>query len=62
LENSLGGLPFLSGLLAPEMTLLCNYAASFVTAANGHGGTLIAEASQMAQQGLLTQPHAGAKR
>ena len=41
------------------ITLLGHYmASSFVTAADGHGGTLITEASQTAsQQPLLTLPH-----
>jgi hypothetical protein len=34
-------------------------AARFITAADGHGGTLITEGSQVVnQQPLLTQPHA----
>ena len=38
-----------------KIALLGNYmAASFVTAADGHGGTLITEAAQAAQQPLLT--------
>jgi hypothetical protein len=42
-----------------KLALLGNYmAASFVTAADGHGGTLITEASQTANQ-LLATPHKG---
>ena len=45
---------------AAAIALLGNYiAASFVTAADGHGGTVISEAAQTAnQQPLLTHPHA----
>jgi hypothetical protein len=45
---------------AAAITLLGQYmASSFVTAADGHGGTLITEASHTAsQQPLLTLPHA----
>ena len=44
-----------------KIALLGNYmAASFVTAADGHGGTLITEAAQTANQLLpLTTPHTG---
>jgi hypothetical protein len=35
-------------------------AASFVTAADGHGGTLVTEAAQTAnEQPLLAAPHTG---
>jgi hypothetical protein len=44
-----------------KLALLGNYmATSFVTAADGHGGTLITEAAQTANQLVsLTTPHAG---
>jgi hypothetical protein len=44
----------------PRRRHLGNYiAASFVTAADGHGGTVISEAAQTANlQPLLTHPHA----
>ena len=42
-----------------KLALLGNYmAASFVTASDGYGGTLITEGGQTAQQSLLTHPHA----
>jgi streptomycin 6-kinase len=42
-----------------KLALLGNYmAASFVTAADGHGGTLVTEAAQTANQ-LLATPHTG---
>jgi hypothetical protein len=43
------------------IALLGNYmATSFVTAADGHGGTLIAEAAQTANQLMpLATPHTG---
>jgi hypothetical protein len=42
-----------------KLALLGNYmAASFVTASDGYGGTLITEGVQTAQQSLLTHPHA----
>jgi hypothetical protein len=45
------------GRHAAAVALLGNYmAGSFVTAADGHGGTLVTEASQMAQP-LLARPH-----
>ncbi len=48
------------GAHSANVALLGNYmASSFVTAADGHGGTLITEASQTAQQPLLAHPHAG---
>ena len=46
------------GRHAASIALLGNYmAGSFVTTADGHGGTLITEASQVAQQPLLARPH-----
>ena len=47
------------GTHAAAIALLGNYiASSFVTAADGHGGTLITEAAQSAnQQPMLTPPH-----
>jgi hypothetical protein len=40
------------------IALLGSYmAASFVAASDGHGGTLITEASQAAEQPVLTHPH-----
>ena len=40
------------------IVLLGNYmAASFVTAADGHGGTLVTEQLQAPQSPLLTHPH-----
>jgi hypothetical protein len=44
-----------------KLALLGNYmAASFVTAADGHGGTVVTEAAQSAnQQPLLAAPHTG---
>jgi hypothetical protein len=55
-----GTLSITDGAHAAAIALLGNYiAASFVTAADGHGGTVISEAAQTAnQQPLLTQPHA----
>ena len=46
--------------VAAAIALLGNYmASSFVTAADGHSGTVITEGPQTAnQQPLLTQPHA----
>jgi hypothetical protein len=47
------------GRHAASIALLGNYmAGSFVTAADGHGGTLVKETSQAGQQPLLTHPHA----
>jgi len=47
------------GRHATSIALLGNYmAGSFVTAADGHGGTLVKETSQAGQQPLLTHPHA----
>ena len=44
-----------------KLALLGNYmATSFVTAADGHGGTLVTEAAQTANQLVpLTTPHTG---
>ena len=40
-----------------KIALLGNYmATSFVTAADGHGGTLVTQAQQTGQQPLLTHP------
>jgi hypothetical protein len=47
------------GRHAASIALLGNYmAGSFVTAADGHGGTLVKEAPQAEQQPLLTHPRA----
>jgi hypothetical protein len=47
------------GRHAASIALLGNYmAGSFVTAADGHGGTLVNDASQTEQQPLLTRPRA----
>jgi hypothetical protein len=47
------------GRHAASIALLGNYmAGSFVTAADGHGGTLVKDASQTEQQPLLTHPRA----
>jgi hypothetical protein len=47
------------GRHAASIALLGNYmAGNFVTAADGHGGTLVKETSQAEQQPLLTHPHA----
>jgi hypothetical protein len=54
-----GTLSITDGTHSAKLALLGNYmAASFVTAADGHGGTLITEGVQTAQQPLLTHPHA----
>jgi hypothetical protein len=54
-----GTLTITDGTHAATIALLGNYmAASFVTAADGHGGTLITEGVQAVQQTLLTHPHA----
>ena len=48
------------GRHAASIALLGNYmAGSFVTAADGHGGTWLTEASQLAQAPLLAQPRPG---
>jgi hypothetical protein len=55
-----GTLTVSDGRHAAAISLLGNYVAgSFVTAADGHGGTLVTEASQTAQPQLLTQPRPG---
>ena len=55
-----GTLTVSDGRHAASVALLGNYmAGSFVTTADGHGGTLVSEASQTAQQPLLTQPRHG---
>ena len=59
-ENAAGAggtLTVSDGRHAAAIALLGNYmAGSFVTAADGHGGTLVTEASQTGQP-LLTRPH-----
>ena len=59
--NGAGGtLTVSDGRHAASIALLGNYmAGSFVTAADGHGGTLLTEASQLAQAPLLAQPRPG---
>ena len=59
-DNDGGKLTVADGFHIAKLALLGNYmAASFVTAADGHGGTLITEGAQMSnQQLLLTQPRA----
>ena len=54
-----GTLSVKDGAFAAKVALLGNYmAASFVTTADGHGGTLVTEAAQMeSQHPLLTTPH-----
>jgi hypothetical protein len=48
-----------NGTHIAKLALLGNYmAASFVTASDGYGGTLITEGGQAAQQSLLTHPRA----
>jgi hypothetical protein len=54
-----GTLTVSDGRHAASIALLGNYmAGSFVVTADGHGGTLLTEASQNAQQ-LLAQPRHG---
>jgi hypothetical protein len=54
-----GTLTVKDGTHIAKLALLGNYmATSFVTAADGHGGTLVTEATQTAQQPLLTHPQA----
>ena len=54
-----GTLSVKDGIHIAKLALLGNYmATSFVTAADGHGGTLITEAPQTTQQPLLSHPHA----
>jgi hypothetical protein len=61
-ENSTatgGTLTVTDGRHAAAVALLGNYmAGSFVTAADGHGGTLVTQAQQTGQQPLLTHPRA----
>jgi hypothetical protein len=59
--NGAGGtLTVSDGRHAASIALLGNYmAGSFATAADGHGGTLLTEASQLAQAPLLAQPRPG---
>jgi hypothetical protein len=56
-----GTLTVKDGSHIAKLALLGNYmATSFVTAADGHGGTLITEAAQTANQLVpLTTPHMG---
>jgi hypothetical protein len=55
-----GTLTVSDGRHAAAISLLGNYVAgSFVTAADGHDGTLVTEASQASPQPLLTQPRHG---
>jgi hypothetical protein len=57
--NAGGTLTINDGAHTASIALLGNYiAGSFVTAADGHGGTLVSEAAHTAQQPLLTKPHA----
>jgi hypothetical protein len=59
-ENSAdtgGALSVTDGSHAAAIALLGNYmAGSFVTTADGHGGTLLTQAAQTGQQPLLTHP------
>ena len=61
-ENSTdtgGALTVSDGAHAASIALLGNYiAGSFVATADGHGGTLVSAAAQVAQQPLLAKPHA----
>ncbi len=59
--NTAGTLTVTDGRHAASLVLLGNYmAASFVTAADGHGGSLITETAQTASEHLLlTTPHQG---
>jgi hypothetical protein len=57
--NTGGILTISDGDHAASIALLGNYiAASFVTTADGHGGTLVSEAAHVDQQSALTKPHA----
>jgi hypothetical protein len=62
-ENSAatgGVLTVTNGASVANIALLGNYVAtSFVTAGDGHGGTLVSEAAQNQQQPLLTHPSTG---
>ena len=52
-----GTLTVKEGTHIAKIALLGNYmATSFVTAADGHGGTLVTQAQQTGQQPLLTHP------
>jgi len=56
--SAAGTLTVSDGRHAASIVLFGNYmAGSFVTAADGHGGTLVAEAPPTAQSPLLTRPH-----
>jgi hypothetical protein len=58
-SDTAGTLSVNDGAFAAKVALLGNYiAASFVATADGHGGTLITEATQLEQQSALTKPHA----
>jgi hypothetical protein len=62
LRTATGGiLSVKDGTHSAKLAVLGNYiATSFVTAADGHGGTLIGEGSQTANQIVpLTAPHRG---
>ena len=56
--SAVGGiLSIKDGTHIAKLALLGNYmATSFVTAADGHGGTLVTEAPRTAQQSLLSHP------
>jgi hypothetical protein len=58
-ENLTGGtLTVANGTQTAAIALLGNYmAASFVTATDGHGGTLVTQDSQASQQLTVTHPH-----
>ena len=57
--NTGGILTISDGAHAASIALLGNYiAASFVTAADGQGGTLVSEAAHVDHQSALTKPHA----
>jgi hypothetical protein len=57
--NTGGTLTISDGSHAASIALLGNYiAASFVTAGDGHGGTLVTEVAQVDQQPQLAKPHA----
>jgi hypothetical protein len=56
--NTGGTLTISDGAHVASIALLRNYiAATFATAAHGHGGTLVSEAAQVVQQSVLTKPH-----
>jgi hypothetical protein len=57
--NSGGVLTVSDGVHTADIALLGQYAASsFVTASDGHGGTLITDPLALAAQTQLTPPHA----